>query len=131
MTGADLLIRGQHKRKMPVLARLGDGSWLTRIGATAVRIIDADIVVTATRGSRTVQRVERDRLITTLADDKRYPAMDLVELYHQRWEIETSYFELKSSILRRPCPACPPARTGHPGDLCTAGRLSSPAHRHR
>jgi hypothetical protein len=38
-------------------------------------------------------------LISTLTDPRRYPAKDLVELYHQRWEIETSYMELKSSIL--------------------------------
>jgi hypothetical protein len=98
-TGAELLIRGQIKRKMPVVARLDDGSWLTRIGAVAVRIIDADIAITGTRDGRAVRRVERYQLITTLTDPRRYRAADLVELYHQRWEIETTYLELKSTIL--------------------------------
>jgi hypothetical protein len=98
-TGAELLIRGQIKRKMPVLSRLDDGSWLTRIGTVAVRIIDADITITGTRDDRLVRRVERYQLITTLTDPRRYRAADLVELYHQRWEIETTYLELKSTIL--------------------------------
>ena len=39
------------------------------------------------------------RLITTLTDPARYPAGDLAVLYHERWEIETAYLELKSTIL--------------------------------
>jgi hypothetical protein len=38
-------------------------------------------------------------LITTLTDHGAYPAAEIVTLYHQRWEIETSYLELKSGIL--------------------------------
>ena len=34
-----------------------------------------------------------------MADPHRYPAADLVTLYHQRWDIETAYAELKSTIL--------------------------------
>jgi len=39
------------------------------------------------------------RLITTLTDPARFPASDLAVLYHERWEIETAYLELKSTIL--------------------------------
>lgn len=39
------------------------------------------------------------RLATTLLDDRQHPAAALVTLYHQRWEIETAYLELKSSLL--------------------------------
>ncbi|WP_433621300.1 IS4 family transposase [Nocardia sp. CA-120079] len=95
-TGADLLIRAKLNRRVPAIARLGDGSWLTRAGAATVRVIDAEIAVCCAGGPR---RVERYRLITSLADEKRYPAQELVTLYHQRWEIETSYFELKSTML--------------------------------
>lgn len=38
-------------------------------------------------------------MITTLTDHHRYPATELVTLYHRRWEIETSYLELKSTLL--------------------------------
>ncbi|WP_433566752.1 IS4 family transposase [Nocardia sp. CA-151230] len=95
-TGANLLIRAKLNRRVPAIARLGDGSWLTRAGTATVRVIDAEIAVTCAGGPR---RVERYRLITSLTDDKRYPATELVDLYHQRWEIETSYLELKSTIL--------------------------------
>ncbi|MFD3706389.1 IS4 family transposase [Nocardia sp. NPDC058658] len=97
--GAQLLIRGKLTRKMAILARLPDGSWLTRLGTVELRIIDADILITSTRDGAVTRRVEHYQFLTTLTDHRRYRADDLVELYHQRWEIETSYLELKSSIL--------------------------------
>src|SRR5207244_1894445 len=39
------------------------------------------------------------RLVTTLLDAQEYPAGQLIRLYHERWEIETAYLELKSSML--------------------------------
>ncbi|WP_067480851.1 IS4 family transposase [Nocardia amamiensis] len=84
-TGADLLIRAKLNRKVPTIARLDDGSWLTRIGTVTVRVIDAEIVVRCADGPR---RTGRYRLLTSLADPHRWPAAELVALYHQRWEIE-------------------------------------------
>jgi hypothetical protein len=95
-TGAHLLVRCKNNRSLPVIGRCGDGSWLARMGATTVRVLDAEIVLTCTDGPR---RTGHYRLITTLLDHHHYPAMDLIELYHQRWEIETAYLELKSTIL--------------------------------
>ncbi len=95
-TGAEVLIRAKLNRHVPAIARLGDGSWLTCVGTVTVRVVDAEIAVRCAGGPR---RVDRYRLITTLTDDTRYPAKELVDLYHQRWEIETSYFELKSTIV--------------------------------
>ncbi|GAB3804649.1 transposase [Micromonospora zhanjiangensis] len=60
-----------------------------------MRIIEARISITTTAGHHTGDY----RLITTLLDPRRYPATDLVRLYHERWEIETAYLELKSTIL--------------------------------
>jgi hypothetical protein len=95
---ADFLIRvrtGNSAPKLPVLRRLPDGSWLSRFGGVPVRVIDATWTVTTGTG-----RVTSDcRLITTLTDTARYPASDLAILYHERWEIETAYLELKSTIL--------------------------------
>ncbi|MRH92635.1 IS4 family transposase [Nocardia sp. SYP-A9097] len=95
-TGAQLLIRCKDNRTLPSIKQLSDRSWLARIGPVVVRVVDAEIVMRCQGGPR---RVGRYRLITTLTDEKRYPAAELVTLYHQRWEIETSYFELKSTIL--------------------------------
>lgn len=94
-TGADLLIRCKNGRHLPVITRYDDGSWLSTIGTLRVRVIDAQISVTTTDGVRT----SGYRLITTLLDAHRYPAGDLIRLYHRRWDIETAYMEIKSSIL--------------------------------
>jgi hypothetical protein len=94
-TKADLLIRCKNGRRLPTIHRHRDGSWLSTIGTLRVRVIDAQITVTTTQGTHTGSY----RLITTLLDPHRYPADELIKLYHQRWEIETAYLELKSSIL--------------------------------
>jgi len=40
-------------------------------------------------------------LLTSLLDPKRYPAAEVVALYHERWEIELGYNEVKRVMLRR------------------------------
>jgi hypothetical protein len=97
-TRADFLIRvraGYGAPGLPVLSRLPDGSWLSRFGGIAVRVIDAQVTVTTSAGHATAGC----RLVTTLLDPVRYPAGDLAVLYHERWEVETAYFELKFTIL--------------------------------
>lgn len=94
-TGADILVRIKNGRRMPVLARYPDGSYLSMLGALRVRVTDCEITIATTTGRHTGLY----RLATTLLDHHRYPASELVRLYHQRWEIETAYLELKSSIL--------------------------------
>jgi hypothetical protein len=92
---AHFLVRLKDNRKMPVIERRRDGSYLSVIGTTRVRVITAQIVVAAGTGRVTTVY----RLATTLLDDRRYPAFDLVKLYHCRWEIETAFLEIKSTIL--------------------------------
>jgi Insertion element 4 transposase N-terminal/Transposase DDE domain len=97
-TGADFLIRvrtGKCAPGLPVLSRCPDGSWLSRLGGIPVRVIDAPVTVAAGAGHATACC----RLITTLLDPVRYPAGDLAVLCHERWEVESAYFELKSTIL--------------------------------
>jgi Insertion element 4 transposase N-terminal/Transposase DDE domain len=94
-TGAQLLIRCKHSRKLPPIRRCPDGSWLSPLGGLTVRVVDAEVVVSM-GGKR---HTGRYRLITTLTDHRSFPAADLIALYHQRWEIETAYLELKSTIL--------------------------------
>lgn len=40
-------------------------------------------------------------LLTSLLDPKKYPAKEIVELYHERWELELGYDELKTHQLER------------------------------
>ncbi|MGB9307231.1 MAG: IS4 family transposase [Mycobacterium sp.] len=98
-SGAHLLIRCKDSRVLPRIGTCPDGSYLTRLGEVCLRVLDAEIVVTGTAGHDQKRRLGRYRLITTLTDHVGFPAAEIVELYHQRWEIETSYLELKSSIL--------------------------------
>ena len=108
-TGADLLWRCQANRKLPVIQSLGDGSYLsviypskvlsakqrraTQSGIT-VRVIDY-----ALPGAAGAQG--RYRLLTTLLDEKRAPALELATLYHERWEVEAVFDELKTHLLQR------------------------------
>jgi hypothetical protein len=94
-TGADLLIRCKTGRRLPIQRRYRDGSHLSRLGTLTVRVIDAEITISTSLGRQTGHY----RLVTTLLDHHRYPADQLITLYHQRWEIETAYLELKSTIL--------------------------------
>jgi hypothetical protein len=93
-TGAQLLIRVKNGRKLPVCRRLGNGSYVSRIGPVEVQVINCEITITTDAGTRS----EVYRLITTILDPD-IPATEIIELYHQRWEIETSFLELKSTIL--------------------------------
>jgi hypothetical protein len=95
-TGAMLLARSKSTRNPPVLQHLPDGSYLSDLDGLTVRIIEADLTMTGADGSRV-----RDsyRLITTLLDHARYPADALVQLYHERWEIESAYLALRHTLL--------------------------------
>jgi hypothetical protein len=97
-THAEVLVRvktGQGAPKLPALQRYPDGSFLSRFGGVPVRVIDAQITISTSTGRHTGIY----RLATTLCDHHAYPAADLIMLYHQRWQIETAYLELKSTIL--------------------------------
>lgn len=44
---------------------------------------------------------EAGQLIVTLTDPEKYPAEELIELYHDRWELEIGFDELKTHMLER------------------------------
>ncbi|WP_326700328.1 transposase [Streptomyces sp. NBC_01754] len=102
-TGADFLIRAKtHSTalKLPILRRLPDGTFLSRIGEVPVRVIEATLTLTpADSTSEHTATHSTYRLVTSLLDPDEAPATALVRLYRERWEIETSYCELKSAIL--------------------------------
>ena len=43
----------------------------------------------------------RATLLTSLLDAEKYPATELIALYHERWELEIGYDELKTHMLDR------------------------------
>jgi hypothetical protein len=93
-TGAHVLVRGSASRKPGVGEILPDGSYLSRVDGLQVRIIEADLDVHGADGTRIGDSY---RLITTLLDWRRYPAGELIRLYHERWEIEIGHRWYRSS----------------------------------
>jgi Insertion element 4 transposase N-terminal/Transposase DDE domain len=96
-TDADVLVRLRSNRKPRVLRRYRDGSYLALVGGRQLRIIECEISISTTAGTRTGIY----RLATTLLDYQRFPAFAVVTLYHERWDIESTYLEIKSTLLGR------------------------------
>ena len=102
-TGADLLWRCGSTRQLPVQRVLDDGSFLSVIRPTGVgraqaaeQAITVRVIEYALPGLDDAQ--PRYRLLTTLLDPRLAPAMELAALYHQRWEIEAVFDELKTHL---------------------------------
>jgi len=93
-TGAEVLIRAKNGRNLPVCRRLPDGSYVSRIGPVEVRVIRATVTILTSAGRSSAVYT----LVSTILDPD-CPATEIIRLYHERWEIETSFLELKSTIL--------------------------------
>ena len=96
-TRAHLLFRMNTQAKPVPITRLSDGTWLVRRGDLILRLIEAEIAIATEAGTQTGHY----RLLTSMVNPRRYPAGQIAALYHQRWEIECAYCELKSTLLRR------------------------------
>jgi hypothetical protein len=101
-TGSELLWRIRKNLRLPCEQRLPDGSYLSRIypsqkdrrrntNGVVVRVIDYQLEGVA--GAEPIYR-----LVTTILDPKKAPALELADLYHERWEIETALDELKTHL---------------------------------
>jgi len=99
-TGAQWLVRSGAARRPLLEQILPDGSYLsclpTGAGLIRVRVIEAQLRLSYADG--TVE-LRQWRLLTSLLDHRRYPAGALVALYHERWEIETSLYAVKDTLL--------------------------------
>ncbi|MEC4021143.1 transposase, partial [Streptomyces sp. H27-D2] len=96
-TGAQFLVRMRTGRRLPRLAVLPDGSILTRLGSLNVRVIQAQVTTHLANGAHLTSHYS---LATSLLDHRAHPARELIELYHERWEIESSYLALRHTLLR-------------------------------
>jgi hypothetical protein len=101
-SGADLLWRVRRNQVLPCCERLPDGSYLSRLyaspkqrrhdeGGQVVRVIDY-------RLEGIVDAEPLYRLVTTLLDPVAAPAPELAALYHERWESESTFAELKVTL---------------------------------
>jgi hypothetical protein len=89
------------------MERLGDGSYLAKIypspnhrrddrGGFVVRVLEYTFDDPARTGHG-----ERHRLITNLLDVQKFPTIELIVLYHERWEIELDNDEITTHQLDR------------------------------
>lgn len=101
----DLLIRVQKGPQLAVEEVCVDGSYLSRVyPRRGQNKKDRAIVVRVIRYQWTDEKgkLQQARLVTSLLDAARYPAAELVELYHRRWEHELVFKEIKSQLAGRP-----------------------------
>ena len=100
----NLLGRMKSNQKFELLETLSDGTLLGRFTlSAAARKSNPDLPEQFV--ARVIEyqneRGEEGRLLTTLLDPELWPADELVELYHQRWELEVAFDELKTHMLER------------------------------
>lgn len=108
-SGSDLLWRCAKNRQLPVHKALSDGSYLSALAATrrspagvsrtikdAAQGVVVRVIEYSLPGSE-----ERYRLITSLLDEREAPALELAALYHQRWQVEAVFDELKTHLRQQ------------------------------
>ena len=98
------LTRAKSNSKWRVLRRLGRGDELVEMDVSRhARGQDASLPRTWTmRAIRYHRKGFRPQtLLTSLLDADRYPAEEIIALYHERWELELGYDELKTELLDR------------------------------
>ena len=100
-TGADLLWRIKADANLPKLEKLPDGSYLTKI-YPSVKAREKDIDGIPARliefAVDTRKGTEHYRLLCSIMDHRKAPAIQLAHLYTRRWTIETVFAELKTSL---------------------------------
>lgn len=101
-TGAELLWRMKSTAILPCLELFDDGSYRSEVfdsddrkkqNPIAVRVIEYTL-----EGAPDCSPERPYRLLTTIMDPTSAPAEELARLYVERWEIETTFGELKTTL---------------------------------
>jgi len=103
-TGAALLWRVKNNLILEKISKLPDGSYLTKIyPSTRARKLDVDGIAVRLIEFRVTTKTESEqyRLLCSIPDIKKAPAIKLAKLYTRRWTIETVFDELKSKLRGR------------------------------
>ena len=102
--GRHWLVRAKKNLKWRVIKRLGRGDELVEIEFPPAlrrehpelpRTFMARVVRYRRKGFRT------RALLTSLLDPEQYPAAEISDLYHERWELDLGYDEIKTEMLER------------------------------
>jgi transposase IS4-like protein/DDE family transposase len=100
-TGADLLWRVTSNLTLRPVERLPDGSYVAEVippqksGMVSFRLRVIEYKLPDTQA----ERGELYRLVTTILDPARAPARELAVLYHERWDVEGFFKQIKSVQL--------------------------------
>lgn len=101
-TGCKLLWRVKSNLKLPVEQRLPDGSYLSTVydskdhrrhDGQQVRVVEYMLVNNTSAPEKTVYR-----LLSNILDHDLAPAAELAALYHERWEAENVFGEIKNQL---------------------------------
>lgn len=98
------LIRGKKNLKVTRVKKLGPGDELVELTVSKEarkkhpelpEVLLCRRIVYQRKGYRP------QTLLTSLLDAQAYPKKEIVELYHERWEVELGYDEVKTELLGR------------------------------
>lgn len=91
------LTRARKTTRWKVVRKLGKDDHLVEIPAS--RYIPTPTVARAIRYQR--KGFQPRVLLTSLVEAERFPAEEIIALYHERWEIELAYNEVKTHTLEQ------------------------------
>jgi hypothetical protein len=99
------LVRAKKSSSYEVLEHLGPGDAIVEMSVSH-EARKSDPTLPSTFRARAINYQHPDSkgpqyLLTSLLDADAYPADELVQLYHERWEIELGYDEIKTHLLER------------------------------
>lgn len=98
-TGAKFVWRAKHQMVIPKTRKLADGSYLAKMYPSPKhRRHDRDGIVVRLIDYRIDGFPETYRLVTNILDPAKAPALELAQLYSERWTIETGLDELKTHL---------------------------------
>lgn len=111
-TGADLLWRMRANQRLPRELELPDGSFLSTVfpsekdrksrqNGQRLRVVEYALEGGVSDARRPADEDHVYRLGTTILDPEAAPAQELAVLYHERWEIESAFDELKVHLQGR------------------------------
>jgi hypothetical protein len=98
------LTRAKKNTRYTVIEKLGSGDEIVEMEVSAqARKADPSLPMHWRMRAIRYQRkgFQPQILLTSLLDHKTYPASEIVALYHERWELELGFDEIKTEMLER------------------------------
>lgn len=98
------LVRARSNTKWRVIEKLGRGDDLVEVEFTRELRREHPELPKSFRARAVRYRrkgFQQRVLLTSLLDPTQYPASEIAELYHERWELELGYDEIKTEMLER------------------------------